>query len=158
MKPLNVLSILFCLLLFSLTTVTAGVIDPSALIPTPTNGSFDNATETLEKRQCTASPEAGALEAWSCDYLFPTLDEIVARIRDLNDGGRATLDTHAVLYTGLGSASPSQEEIQKSMAWVAGAMMARVHSGHNFYWFFQSINNDCKSTLSSNMPLEAILN
>ena len=97
------------------------------------------------KRQCVKNPATGAYAPEFCDPLLPTLDEIVARIRDTSDGGHATPAHSAVFYSNLaGTAKPSLEEIRLAGQWVLAWLTQRRSTGKQYYWWYEHISFDCK--------------
>lgn len=142
MRPLSSAGVFFCFALMVLNIVTAGP------IATATIDSPSNTTQALLKRQCSLVPNTGM---YACDNMLPTLDQIVARIRDTNDGGLADAEHHAIFYTNLGGGSTELATVQRTSLWVLGWLHnRRMQTGFKFYWWHEHINMRCKS---SDLPL-----
>jgi hypothetical protein len=91
-----------------------------------------------EPAQCTFN---AATNRFLCDNWLPTLDEMVARMQDANDGGRATRENRVLFFTKLVDPSipketePYREEIGKVFAYIEA--WARIHGyGENWYSSF----------------------
>lgn len=87
--------------------------------------------------------ETGVEGAYKCDKLLPTLQEWITRLRDINDGGLADEQHHALLYTGL-VYGDGEDSWDKFTEWTAGWMKDKVENhDQNFYWWFEHVNPDC---------------
>ena len=61
--------------------------------PTP---DLPNGNSSLLRRQCVHNADGSG---YDCDDLLPTVDEMVARFRDTEDGGLATAENRAVFVS-----------------------------------------------------------
>ncbi|EHY53251.1 hypothetical protein HRR83_005904 [Exophiala dermatitidis] len=95
-----------------------------------------NTTKELQPRQCVRNPVSGT---YDCDFLLPTLDQLVARFRDINDGGRATPQNRVWFYTNLDILT-SGVDPDVILGWCRGWMIAQgipsyyVGDGMNRQW------------------------
>lgn len=99
----------------------------------------------LSKRQCVKNPATGLYDQDHCDHLLPTLDEIVARIRDTNDGGWGSPGAAAAFYSNLaGVERPSEAQVRQSALWVLGWLTQRRSTGQQFYWWYEHMDVECE--------------
>lgn len=70
---------------------------------------------SLLRRQCVLDATRG----WVCDFVMPTVPQIVARFRDTTDGGRATAANVVWFYTNLDLATlPETQVLGDCLAWL----------------------------------------
>ena len=68
------------------------------------------------KRQCVWSPTEIEGGDYVCDFNYPTISEMVDRIQDTNDEGRATAPRSVFFYTNLREPTDAEyEEVEKAM-------------------------------------------
>ncbi|KPI37563.1 uncharacterized protein AB675_3953 [Cyphellophora attinorum] len=98
-----------------------------------------NETKTLFRRECDYKP--GSSTDFDCDFTLPTVDQIIAHLRDTAHGGLADDQHSAVFYTNL--AYPQGQWNAEQMTWVhtwlkASEMTDKVYwlqGGIDYTWF-----------------------
>ena len=79
-----------------------------------------NISHQLQRRQCEYTNDFN-FDGFRCDKLYPTLDQIVARYRDVNRKGKATAANSAWFYSNLArsqAANDLQDMGRTVMAWL----------------------------------------
>lgn len=97
-----------------------------------------NSTAILQRRQCEWN---AAQSKYVCDDKLPTVDQIIARMRNVNLKGRVTKDRFAVFYTNLDDKKILEEKYAESMpyGWLKSRDML-----NDFYWVFDALDVACK--------------
>jgi hypothetical protein len=119
----------------------------STILALPTLSIFpasdQNDTVSLLKRQCIFIP--GTPPSYQCDYLLPTGDQLMARMRGKAPGSTAIVNdlAAAVFYTGLAPTSPTNEELYRANKWVVEWMVRGRNIHHlDFFSFFDWVKNN----------------
>lgn len=107
----------------------------SALKVNSSNTTFiDDLASDLVKRQCEYDIEA---QKWICDFHFPTITDMVTKMRDKSQGGRVTKNKSVFFYTNL--RKPTADELgaktadyKVHYAWAAGWMRANKKPGYAY--------------------------
>jgi hypothetical protein len=102
-----------CLLLLKLALTNASEAINTTLTGNDSGlNAYSKENSPLERRQCKWDATA---QDFVCDEWLPTLDEMVARMHDTNDQGRATPETHAFFYSNLISPTTKPEDFQDEL-------------------------------------------
>lgn len=85
---------------------------------------------SLQSRQC-GTNESGV----NCDYLFPTLSDIVSRVRDVQHGGQASPNTSSCFWTGFDIMD--HELYRRMLYWLDGFAIPDCYFE---YWSHQPVD------------------
>jgi hypothetical protein len=85
----------------------------SAALPT-TNVTTTDLVDTLSKRQCIWDAKTSE---WECDVMIPTVPEIVARLQDKDNNGKAVEGARAAFYTNIVTGKRTPEKAREAYGW-----------------------------------------
>jgi hypothetical protein len=94
----------------------------------------NNQTKAIQRRACDWDTQTNE---FICDGNLPTLDEIVAKMRDPNNGGKALPDRPSIFYSKLGS-------ITQVSLWIFGWTRTAGMSG-KWYWLYGCMTSNPQS-------------
>lgn len=95
----------------------------------------DSNTTLLHRRQCLWSPNDSE---WVCDFHYPTVSQMIARMRDATDSGLATHSNVVYFYTNLREPTPAEKDSDTTIyethqRWILGWLKSKSLTSYSAF-------------------------